>query len=71
MEKCHGINQCPCPLRTPEPKFRLVRILEYIGDEEWIKKTMLARSVKDVFDVGRGKITETILRDAPTNVKEY
>jgi len=48
-----------------EPKYRLLRILEYVGDREWIDDQIAKRNVKGTYDrLPNGRvIREAIIGD--------
>ena len=67
---CKG--PCPCPLIgatkeekevkfPPKPLFRFIRVLEYVGDEEWIKECLKHRSIKHIYKAPKGEIRELAL----------
>lgn len=39
---------------------RVIRILEYEGDPEWVKKSLEVRGVKGVFSIGTPNFPKTI-----------
>lgn len=48
-------------------KVRVLRILEYEGDREWIEKTLSCRGVKGSYTIpGKGTIKEAIVGEFPT-----
>ncbi|KKN03046.1 hypothetical protein LCGC14_1111690 [marine sediment metagenome] len=46
-----------------KPVARALRILEYVGEPEWVAKCLENRSVKGTRDCGRGFIREALLGD--------
>ena len=42
---------------------RALRIIEYVGEPEWVAKCLEGRGVKGTRDCGRGFIREAILGD--------
>ena len=49
---------------------RVLRLLEYVGDRQWVEQAIAKRGVKGTYDVGyRGHINEAIIGEFPEAVK--
>lgn len=49
---------------------RVLRLLEYVGDRQWVEQAIAKRGVKGTYDVGyRGRINEAIIGEFPEAVK--
>ena len=69
MKNCCCPQSCLCPLLTPEPEpkpepkplFRYLRVLEYVGTEDWIRECLKLRGVKYERVMPKGTIRELAL----------
>jgi hypothetical protein len=52
-------------IKIDGPKYRVLRILEYVGDREWVDEQIAKRQVKGSYGLpnGRGVVREAIIGD--------
>jgi len=54
----------------PMDRVRVLRILEYEGNRDWVEVTLKARQVKREFHVPAGVIREAIVGEFPTIIEK-